>query len=427
MARKKSKGKIIFLILILIFGIVAIGYFISRNKTVEIPVRTDNVSLRTITQKVNAIGTLHPETEVKISSEASGEIILLPIMEGDTVKKGQLLAKIKPDIIETQVEQYKAALNASKTDIDYQKSTLERAEYEFNRVRDLYEKQYVAKQDLDRAKTTLDQSRSQYQNSLARYEQAQASLKQIQKSADRTTIVSPIDGIVTALNVELGEKVLGTVQNIGTEMMRISDLSIMNTKVDVDENDIVLISVGDTANIEIDAFPNRIFKGIVREIGHSAKVMSQASQDQVTNFEVKIRLMDLDPKMRPGMSCNVDIETETHYNVIAVPLQSVTVRIPENTNSEDSQSKIKKIEIEKNKVKKLPHSVVFVVDKNKVNIVPVETGISDEGFIEIKTGLKEGEEIVTGSFTAISKELEDGTKIKKEENLSRKSRLSGKK
>ncbi|TNE34072.1 efflux RND transporter periplasmic adaptor subunit [bacterium] len=409
------------------FGIVAIGYFLSRNKTEAIAVRTDKVSLRTITQKVNAIGTLHPETEVKISSEASGEIILLPIMEGDTVKKGQLLAKIKPDIIETQVEQYRAALNASKTDIDYQKSTLERAEYEFNRVRDLYEKQYVAKQDLDRAKTTLDQSRSQYQNSLARYEQAQASLKQIQKSADRTTIVSPIDGIVTALNVELGEKVLGTIQNIGTEMMRISDLSIMNTKVDVDENDIVLISVGDTANIDIDAFPNRIFKGIVKEIGHSAKVTSQASQDQVTNFEVKIRLLDLDPKMRPGMSCNVDIETETHYNVLSVPLQSVTVRVGEGSNKDENQSRIRKVENENNKIKSHPQSVVFVVDNNKVNMVKVETGISDEGFIEIKTGLKEGEDIVVGSFTAISKKLEDGSKIKIENADNKKGKMRRKK
>ncbi|MER3328580.1 MAG: efflux RND transporter periplasmic adaptor subunit, partial [Candidatus Kapaibacterium sp.] len=264
MARKKSKGKIIFLIILIIAAFVAVGYFLSKDKTVDISVRTDQVSLRTITQKVKAIGNLHPETEVKISSEASGEIIELPVMEGDTVKKGQLLARIKPDLIQTQLEQYQAALDAAKTDIDYQKSSLERAEYEFSRMRDLYQKEYVAKQDLDRVKTTLDQTRSQYQNSLARYDQSKASLKQIQQNASRTTILSPIDGIVTALNIEVGEKVLGTIQNVGTEMMRISDLSTMNTKVDVDENDIVLINVGDTASIEIDAFPDLIFKGIVK-------------------------------------------------------------------------------------------------------------------------------------------------------------------
>ena len=426
MARKKSKGKITFLIIIIVAAIAAVGYFLSKDKTVDIPVRTENVSLRTITQKVNAIGNLHPETEVKISSEASGEIIALPVMEGDTVKKGQLLARIKPDLIQTQLDQYQAALDASKTDIDYQKSSLERAEYEFSRMRDLYQKEYVAKQDLDRAKTTLDQTRSQYQNSLARYDQSKASLKQIQQNASRTTILSPIDGIVTALNIEVGEKVLGTIQNLGTELMRISDLSTMNTKVDVDENDIVLINVGDTASIEIDAFPDRIFKGIVKEIGHSAKLTAQASQDQVTNFEVKIRLLDVDPKMRPGMSCNVDIETDTRHNVIAVPLQSVTVRADIGIADTEQQS-IQKVEPEKTRMKDKPQSIVFVINGNKVVAANVQTGISDEGYIEIKSGLKKGEEIVTGSFSAISKELTDGAKIKKEEAIMPGGRRSGKK
>lgn len=416
MARKRSKGKIIVFIIMIICTVGVLLYFLNKDKTVDIPVRTDMVSRRDITQKVNAIGNVHPETEVKISSEASGEIILLPVMEGDTVKKGQLLAKIRPDLMETQLEQYQAALNASKTDIDYQKSTLERAEYEFNRVRELHVKEYIAKQELDRAKTSIDQARSQYQNSLARYEQAKASLKQVRQNASRTTIVSPIDGIVTALNIEVGEKVLGTIQNMGTEMMIISDLSVMNTKVDVDENDIVMISVGDTANIEIDAFPDRIFKGVVKEIGHSAKVAAQASQDQVTNFEVKIRFLDIDAKMRPGMSCNVDIQTESHYNVVAVPLQSVTVRLGMGLQSDESQDKISKVVSAKDRNTDKPQSIVFVVNGNKVNAVNVETGISDEGFIEIKSGLKDNQEIVTGSFSAISKELEDGAKITKEQN-----------
>ncbi|MFN3194830.1 MAG: efflux RND transporter periplasmic adaptor subunit [Chlorobiota bacterium] len=409
MAKKTSKGKIIFLTLV-IASIVAAGlYILTKDKSQAITVRTQKVEKRTITQKVNAIGKLNPETEVKISSEASGEIISLPVMEGDTVKKGQLLARIKPDIIETQLQQYQAALDASKTDIDYQKSSLERAEYEFDRVRELYKDEYVSKQDLDRAKTNLDQTRSQYQNSLARYEQAKASLKQIQRNASRTTITSPIDGIVTSLNVEKGEKVLGTVQNMGTEMMIISDLSVMNTNVDVDENDIVLISLGDTSNIEIDAFPDRIFKGVVQEIGHSAKLSAQSSQDQVTNFEVKIRLLDLDPKMRPGMSCNVDIETDTRTDVVAVPLQSVTVRV--NSGGSEEKSKIRKVNNDKKDEPK-PQTVVFKVEGDKVKTVNVETGISDQGYIELTSGLEDGAEIVSGSFTAISKELYDGAKIK---------------
>jgi HlyD family secretion protein len=409
MAKKTSKGKVIFITLV-IASVVAAGlYILTKDKSQAISVRTQKVEKRTITQKVNAIGKLNPETEVKISSEASGEIISLPVMEGDTVKKGQLLARIKPDIIETQLQQYQAALDASKTDIDYQKSSLERAEYEFDRVRELYKDEYVSKQDLDRAKTNLDQTRSQYQNSLARYEQAKASLKQIQRNASRTTITSPIDGIVTSLNVEKGEKVLGTVQNMGTEMMIISDLSVMNTNVDVDENDIVLISLGDTSNIEIDAFPDRIFKGVVQEIGHSAKLSAQSSQDQVTNFEVKIRLLDLDPKMRPGMSCNVDIETETRTDVVAVPLQSVTVRV--NSGGGEERSKIRKVNNDKGEEPK-PQTVVFKVEGDIVKSVNVETGISDQGFIELTEGLEEGAEIVSGSFTAISKELYDGAKIK---------------
>lgn len=409
MAKKTSKGKIIFFILLIVSVVAAGLYIFTKDKTQAITVRTQKVEKNTITQKVNAIGKLKPETEVKISSEASGEIISLPVMEGDTVKKGQLLARIKPDIIETQLQQYQAALDASKTDIDYQKSSLERSEYEFERIRDLYKDEYVSKQDLDRAKTNLDQTRSQYQNALARYEQAKASLKQIQRNASRTTIKSPIDGIVTALNVESGEKVLGTVQNMGTEMMIISDLSVMNTNVDVDENDIVLISLGDTSNIEIDAFPDKVFKGVVQEIGHSAKLSAQSSQDQVTNFEVKIRLLDLDPKMRPGMSCNVDIETETRSDVVAVPLQSVTVRV--NKGGDEEASKIRKVSDEpKNEPK--PQTVVFVLEGDKVKTVNVETGISDQGFIELTSGLESGTEIVSGSFTAISKELYDGAKIK---------------
>ena len=409
MAKKTSKGKVIFITLV-IASVVAAGlYILTKDKSQAITVRTQKIEKRTITQKVNAIGKLNPETEVKISSEASGEIITLPVMEGDTVKKGQLLARIKPDIIETQLQQYQAALDASKTDIDYQKSSLERAEYEFDRVRELYKDEYVSKQDLDRAKTNLDQTRSQYQNSLARYEQAKASLKQIQRNASRTTITSPIDGIVTSLNVEKGEKVLGTVQNMGTEMMIISDLSVMNTNVDVDENDIVLISLGDTSNIQIDAFPDKVFKGVVQEIGHSAKLSAQSSQDQVTNFEVKIRLLDLDPKMRPGMSCNVDIETETRADVVAVPLQSVTVRV--NSMGGKEKSKIRKVS-NKKQVEPKPQTVVFKVKGDVVSSVSVETGISDQGYIELTSGLEEGAEIVSGSFTAISKELYDGAKIK---------------
>ncbi len=411
MPKKKAKKTWFFIIsaLIIIGAVVVIA--VVSNKEAPIKVQVSKVKKRTITQSVSANGRIKPETQIKVSSETSGEIIYLGPQEGDTVKKDELIVKIKPDIIQTQLEQYKAASEAAKMQIDVNKAELERAEADLKRMTELYKKEFISKQEYDRAKAAYNQAQSSYKAALSKYEQSRAGYRQIQRNAERTTIESPISGIVTSLSVEEGEKVVGTEMMQGTDIMRISDLSVMNAVVDVDENDIVLVSLGDTARIEIDAFPDSVFIGKVVEVGHSAKVSQLGSQDQVTNFEVKIRVLNPDPRFRPGMSCNVDIETETRQGVLAVPLQAVTVREEGIETKPDVQVEAPDKKDDKKLKKDRPQSVVFTKNENKAKLVEVETGISDRGFIEIKEGLEEDQEIISGSFMAVSKKLKDGSLI----------------
>ncbi len=411
MAKKKNKAKWIVILLILSLIIAAVVYqVIESTKEKPIQVTTTKVSLKTITQTVTAIGRIQPETEVEITSEASGEIIYLNVKEGDSVRTGQIIVRIKPDILETQLEQYKAAADAARMDINFRKADKDKMQSELQRHTELFEKGFISRQEYERIKAGYDQSLSSYLASLARYEQALATLKQFQRSADRTIIFAPITGVVTKLNVEKGEKVVGTAQMQGTEIMRISDLTLMNAVVDVDENDIVFVKVGDSANIEIDAFPDRTFIGRIVELGHSAKLSQMGTQDQVTNFEIKIRILVKEKRLRPGMSCNVEIMTQTVYDVLSIPLQAVTVRDTShilslnNGNDEKGEEKFQR--------RKKPQTVVFIKDGNNAKMLPVETGISDKGFIEIKKGLSEGDEVISGSFMAISKLLKDGSMIK---------------
>ncbi len=427
MAKKKSKKKLIILLIIILVTIVAIVALSMKNNEVEIKVTIVKVGTRTITQQVTAIGKIQPETEVKVSSQTSGEVIFLGVREGDTVKTNQMLVKIKPDIIETQLEQYKASVDASKMDIEIRQAEMNRAKQSLQRITELYEKEFSSKEEFERTKTAYDQAVSGYKAALSRHEQTVASYKQVQRSADRTIIYSPIAGIVTKLNIEKGEKVLGTEMMAGTDMMIVSDLSVINAEVEVDENDITMVHIGDTSRVEIDAFPDRIFNGVVIEIGHSALTNQLGSQDQVTNFKVKIRLIETEGKLRPGMSCSVEIETETKQNIIAVPLQAVTVRAATENRKEKIEERKKvegeeKKEEEEKKVSKKPQSVVFVKSGKKAKKIEVETGISDNGYIEITKGLKIGQEVISGSFMAVSKELEDGSIIKIDTVKSKKKR-----
>lgn len=418
MSKKNNKKRnIIIFVSLLLLAIILMFMFSNRGEK-PIEVTIEKVSSRTIIQKVSAVGKIQAETEVKISPETSGEVIFLNVKEGDTVRKGDLLIRIKPDIVQTMVDQYRASVDASKLDAESILEKLKLAEADFNRARELFKNKYISQQEFDTYNSNYQALSSNYKSALARLEQTQASLRQIVKNAERTTIYSPINGVITKRNVEIGETVLGTQQFQGTEMLRISDLTVMNAIVEVDENDIVMVRKGDTASVEVDALPDIILKGIVIEIGHSAIQTNAVTQDQSTNFNVKIRLINPDPRLRPGMSCNSEITTETKYNVPSVPLQSVTIRTTNNLEDGPGIRQVK--QDEETKAKKRPPTIVFVRKKDIVKSKEVKTGISDDGYIEITEGLELGEEVVSGSFQAISKQLEDGSKItiqKKESKL----------
>ncbi|MGB9851853.1 MAG: efflux RND transporter periplasmic adaptor subunit [Candidatus Kapaibacteriota bacterium] len=413
MAKRKSKKRLIVLIAVVaLLAVVLISFFAGKKEEI-IKVTTAKVERRTIIQTVSAVGKIEPETKVKISSETSGEIIYLGVREGDTVRAGQLLVRIKPDIFETQLEQFKAAADAAKVQIESALAEKVRAESELRRITELYQKEFASKQEFELAKANFDRAVASYNAALSNYQQALAAYKQMQKSFERTTIYSPINGVVTSLSIEKGEKVVGTAQMAGTEIMQIADLSVMNAIVEVDENDIVNVKVGDSADIEVDAIPDEIFQGIVVETGHSALTSKLGTQDEVTNFKVKVRFLHPDRRLRPGMSCNAEIRTNKRENVLAVPLQAVTVRMEDFTPKSDvSTGDIEKVADEQKLQKRTPPSVVFLNNKGKAKMVKVKTGISDKGYIEIIEGLKEGDEVISGSFTAVSKLLKDGSPIK---------------
>ncbi|TAL71059.1 MAG: efflux RND transporter periplasmic adaptor subunit [Bacteroidetes bacterium] len=417
MGKKKSKKKLFIVLGIILICVIVIFVFFSSQGQKAIAVQVSKVERRTITQTVSAIGKIQPETEVKISSETSGEIIFLSVKEGDTVKAGQMLIRIKPDIIESQLQQVLAAAEATKQDIDARKSELARTKAEMQRMKELYDKKFASQEEFDKLIAAYNQADAAYKASLSRYDQAMASYRQVKSSAERTIIYSPINGIVTKLSVEQGEKVVGVAQMTGTELMTVSDLNLMNAEVEVDENDITMIHIGDTSRIEIDALPDMLYKGVVVEIGHSALLNQLGTQDQVTNFKVKIRLLDKEARLRPGMSCNVEIETETKQNILAVPLQSVTVRdtvlgMRAMENKQDDMKVNKEEEKESKEKKKKPQTVIFIKNGNVSKMVAVKTGISDDGYIEITDGLKESQEIISGNFLAVSKLLSNGTKIR---------------
>ncbi len=408
--KQKKKRKIIILSIIGLV-IIAITIFViyGRNKEVEIPVQTEKVKRNTITQTVTASGKIQPELQVKITAEVSGEITQLTVKEGQPVKIGELLVRIKPDQYQAQVDRVTAQLQSTKSSLALQKATLNKAESEFKRAKELYEKNLSSEQEFVSANTSKQIAISQYESALSGVKQAQATLKDANENLFKTTIYSPMTGVISSLKMQKGERVSGSGFMQGTEIMTVADLSSMEARVDVGENDIVLIAIGDTTKIEIDAISDVNFMGTVYEIANTAKTKGLGTQEEVTNFEVKIRINNSNLSLRPGMSMTADIMTETRLNVITAPIQSVTSRkkkVKENAeegNSNDSP---------KDKTK--PKEIVFVVKDGKVSTAEVTRGISDDEKVEIISGLKEGTEIVIGSFKAINKELEDGSKVKVE-------------
>ncbi|MGK9369813.1 efflux RND transporter periplasmic adaptor subunit [Melioribacter sp. Ez-97] len=404
---KKSRKKLfVFGGLGLLLVVVILLVAFAGNKEEIIPVQTEKVSRRTITQVVTATGKINPEFQVKIAAEATGEIVSLLVKEGDNVKKGQLLLRIKPDIYEAQKNSAEARLQQARASLNSTKALLEKVESDYKRVQELTQKGLASDADLEAARSNYLQTLGNYESQKSMVSQAEAALKEAIETLNKTYVYSPMDGTISKLNVELGERVIGS-GFTGTELLTVADLNNMEATVEVDENDVVLVSIGDTAKINIDAFGDKVFKGIVTQIGNSAITSGLGTQDEVVNFEVKIRLTDKDDKIRPGMSCDADIETETKENVLAVPIQSVTARVPKPEKQEEGEEGVAKENNRKNK----PQEVVFIVENGKAKMVKVKTGISDDNYIEIIEGLKGGEEVISGPYRAISKELEDGKTV----------------
>jgi HlyD family secretion protein len=430
--RKKSKTLWWMLgLAVLLVGLGVAAYFKNQGSGQTVTVTTEKAVTKTITQIVSATGKVQPEVEVKIAPEVSGEIIELPFREGAVVKKGEVLVRIKPDLYQAQVEQQEAGLVSAKASAVQAKAQLIKTQDDLKRSEDLFAKKLISDSEMAAARLALEVAQANLDSALASIRRTEGSLNQARDQLTKTTIYSPIDGKVSSLTNEVGERVAGTGSFGGAEVMRVADLSKMEVRVNINENDIVNVKVGDKAKVSIDAFPNRKFEAVVKELGSAAKVTGQNTQDEVTNFLVKIRISDKDVPLRPGMSANADVETKTVENVVAVPIQSVTVRSKEGTKTmeelaTDREKKATETKGEgaatavSEKQQRLAdktdrenlNRVVFLFNGGTVKMAKVETGVQDTTHIEIKSGLKAGDEVVSGSFGVITRTLKDGMKVK---------------
>ncbi len=390
-----------FLILLLVGG----GIFYASRRDGEQPtqVTVEKASKGDITSIVTATGKVFPEVEVKISSEVAGEIVELPVVDGQKVEKGNVLVRVNPDTLEAQVLQEEAALRASEANSQEAKARMLQAELDLKRTKSLAEKGFATQDKVDASETSHEIAKASYAATLSRIEQQQMSLKESRDALDKAATYAPISGTVTQLAAELGDRVVGTGQFEGTEIMRVADLSRMEIRVEVSEADIVAVKIGHDATVEIEAIPDEQFDGKVTEIANSASKSERNTQDQLTTFQVKVRLLDPTTAIRPGMTATADIKTETVTDVVKVPLQSVTVRpraavakqLGENP-PEETDDKSEKGNLQR---------VVFLFADGKAKLARVETGLADNRFLEIKSGVSEGDQIITGGYRALTREL----------------------
>src|SRR5438874_8957753 len=427
--RARRKRQIIigvagFLVLWLIVSIM-----LSKREK-PIPVTTEKAVRKTILQTVSATGKVQPETEVKISPEVAGEITELPVTDGMAVKKGDLLVKVKPDSYKALLEQQEAAISTAKATNLQQKATMIRTEQDLKRADEMFAKKTISIQEYNAAQAAADVAKNTYESSVHEIERAQAASSQARDQLSKTTIYAPLDGTVTLLNSKLGERLVATGQFAGTEVMRVADLSKMQAVIDVNENDVPNVKVGDKANVKIDAYVDRKFHGTVYQIANTGTMTGAGTQEEVTKFKVKIRIDDHDVTLKPGLSCTADIETNMVKDVVAVPMQAVTIRTGEsNLSPEEIETKRLKSAArdkgdnnaeyvnerqekaaqreEREKLAK----VVFLKKGGKAQLAKVTTGISDDTFMEIKTGIQPGDEVISGSYSAISRKLKDGAKV----------------
>lgn len=417
-------GAIVIIALLIVLSKTGIIGNKDKGESVEIA----NVAATTIVETVSATGKIQPEIEVKIASMVSGEIIALPIKEGQVVKKGDLLVKINPDLYTSGLNRSVANLSGTKSGLTQADASFKEAKANYDRNKTLFDKGIISKSDWDKSVATFEVAKANKQSAYFNVQSASATVNEARDNLGRTTIYAPADGTISVLNVELGERVLGTQQMAGTEILRVANLNNMEVEVDVNENDIVKIKVGDQAKVEVDAYLKKQFKGIVTSISNSAS--STLTADQVTNFKVKVRILKesyqdlLEGKpatyspFRPGMTATVDIITKTRANVLAVPISSVVVK------SDTTAVKGFKVEDEDEKKaapkseKKLECVFVKVGDKAKIRII--KTGIQDDTNIEVLTGLKKGDVVITGPYSTVSKDLNSGDKVTTEKTEEKK-------
>jgi len=421
-----SKKKIYWIAGIII-GLIALLVILKKNGTLGSDegvkeIETAKVDEITIVETVSATGKIQPEVEVKISSEVSGEIIALPIKEGQVVKKGDLLVRINPDLYTSGYNRTLSNLSGSKAGLSQADATFKEAKASYERSKTLYDKGIISKSDWDKAIATFENAKASKESAYFNVQSANATVKEAKDNLGRTTIYSPADGTISSLGVELGERVLGTQQMTGTELLRVADLTNMEVEVDVNENDIVKVSIGDSTKIQVDAYLKKEFKGIVTSISNSASTTTTA--DQVTNFKVKVRILKesyqdlLEGKpstyspFRPGMTATVDIITMRKENVIGVPISSVVVKADTTATKiyeiKDDEGEDGKVKAKSDK----KFECVFVKEGNKAKIRIVKTGIQDDTNIEIISGLKKGDVVITGPYTTVSKDLNSGDKVK---------------
>jgi HlyD family secretion protein len=425
-------------IIVVLFTLSKLGIIGNKNLGKEVELST--VSDMTIIETVSATGKIQPETEIKISSEVSGEIIELPIVEGQMVKKGQLLVRINPDLYTSSLNRSVAGLSNTKAGLNQAEATLKEAQANYNRNKSLFEKGIISKAEWDRIVAVFEGAQAAKQAAYFGVQSAGATVTEARDNLGRTTIYAPADGTVSLLSVELGERVLGTQQMTGTEILRVANLNNMEVEVDVNENDIVKISIGDSTNIEVDAYLKKEFKGTVTSISNSAS--TAVSADQVTNFKVKIRilkdsyqdLMKGKPEnhspFRPGMTATVDIITKRKENVIAVPISAVVMK---SDTTGTNKVEVKPEDSEEDNVvvrldKKLECVFVKVGDKAKIRVI--KTGIQDDSNIEVKEGLKKGDIVIIGPYTTVTKELNSGDMVyikSEEEKAKEKAKMDKKK
>ncbi|WP_299432366.1 efflux RND transporter periplasmic adaptor subunit [uncultured Aquimarina sp.] len=413
---RKTLLIILIIVIVLVIGLVfgkKAGWFGKDGNLKEVEI--SKIEKIDIIETVSATGKIQPEVEVKLSSEVSGEIIDLPIKEGQQVKKGDLLVRINPDIIQSGLNRSQAALENTRAGLRQAEASLKEAKLSYDRNKELFDKGVISKAEWDSSVSAYEVAEAAKQSAFYSVKSSQATVNEAKDNLNRTTIYAPMSGTISKLSVELGERVVGTQQMAGTEIVRVADLSNMEVEVDVNENDIVKVALGDSTIVEVDAYLKKQFKGLVTEIANSAE--STLSADQVTNFKVKVRILEKSYQdlvkdkpesyspFRPGMTATVDVITNKSEDIVGVPISAIVIKSDTSSSVKRSYTKTKLQDSDEK------FECVFVKDGGVAKLRVIKTGIQDDSNIEITSGLEVGEEVITGPYNVVTKTLKTGDKV----------------